>query len=144
VFDAQDSPYVAFCRLAECFDKHSLFDATIDTVAAAQPAAVNNRNVIPGAFLGKRFVGVACSVLFSATLSGRDFHRDMLGLPADVCELIDRQFRRERGNYLVFVSSFAEAIDLPGTRLIRAFIATLGLPQVNAINEQMMQRMQTR
>jgi DNA excision repair protein ERCC-2 len=277
VFDAQDSPYVAyesppqallracselvgslsryalehaeaiphelqqfdylalrFCRLAECFDEHSLFDATIDNFTAAQPAAVNIRNVIPGAFLGKRFADAACSVLFSATLSGRDFHRDMLGLPADVawidvgspfrseqltvrvidristryrdragslrpiCELIARQFRRERGNYLVFVSSFdyldalfgafavrcpdipawpqrrsmsetdrarfidrfavdgdglgfavlgggfAEGIDLPGTRLIGAFIATLGLPQVNAINEQMMQRMQTR
>lgn len=39
-------------------------------------------------------------------------------------------------------SAFAEGIDLPGNRLIGAFIATLGLPQVNEINEQMRQRMQ--
>ena len=32
-------------------------------------------------------------------------------------------------------------IDLPGTRLIGAFIATLGLPQLNPINEQMKVRM---
>ena len=39
--------------------------------------------------------------------------------------------------------SFAEGIDLPGERLIGAFIATLGLPQINPVNEQMMQRMAT-
>ena len=33
--------------------------------------------------------------------------------------------------------TFAEGIDLPGTRLIGAFIATLGLPQFNPVNEQM-------
>lgn len=37
---------------------------------------------------------------------------------------------------------FAEGIDLPGTRLIGAFIATLGLPQVNPVNEQIMQCVQ--
>ena len=34
-----------------------------------------------------------------------------------------------------------EGIDLPGTRLVGAFIATLGLPQVNEINEAMKERM---
>ena len=38
--------------------------------------------------------------------------------------------------------AFGEGIDLPGTRLIGAFIATLGLPQVNPVNEQIRQRMQ--
>jgi DNA excision repair protein ERCC-2 len=37
---------------------------------------------------------------------------------------------------------FAEGIDLPGTRLIGAFIATLGMPQVNAVNEQIKQCVQ--
>jgi DNA excision repair protein ERCC-2 len=37
----------------------------------------------------------------------------------------------------VLGGSFAEGIDLPGTRLIGAFIATLGLPQLNPVNEQM-------
>ena len=39
--------------------------------------------------------------------------------------------------------SFGEGIDLPGARLIGAFIATLGLPQMNPVNEQVRQRMQT-
>lgn len=45
--------------------------------------------------------------------------------------------------FAVLGGSFAEGIDLPGDRLIGAFIATLGLPQVNPVNEQIMQRMGT-
>ena len=44
--------------------------------------------------------------------------------------------------FAVLGGSFAEGIDLPGNRLIGAFIATLGLPQLNPVNEQMMERMQ--
>ena len=43
--------------------------------------------------------------------------------------------------FAVLGGPFAEGIDLPGDRLIGAFIATLGLPQVNAVNEQIRQRM---
>ena len=43
--------------------------------------------------------------------------------------------------FAVLGGSFAEAIDLPGTRLIGAFIATLGLPQFNPVNEQMRRRL---
>jgi len=43
--------------------------------------------------------------------------------------------------FAVLGGSFAEGIDLPGERLIGAFIATLGLPQVNAVNEQIRERM---
>ncbi|MDP3138484.1 MAG: helicase C-terminal domain-containing protein [Burkholderiaceae bacterium] len=52
-------------------------------------------------------------------------------------------FRPEgRGlGFAVLGGSFAEGIDLPGSRLIGAFIATLGLPQVNAVNEQIKARM---
>lgn len=39
--------------------------------------------------------------------------------------------------FAVLGGAFSEAIDLPGKRLIGAFIATLGLPQVNPVNEQM-------
>ena len=46
--------------------------------------------------------------------------------------------------FAVLGGNFGEAIDLPGTRLIGAFIATLGLPQLNPVNEQLMQRMQSR
>jgi DNA excision repair protein ERCC-2 len=45
--------------------------------------------------------------------------------------------------FAVLGGSFAEGIDLPGDRLIGAFIATLGLPQMNPVNEQIMQRMNT-
>jgi Rad3-related DNA helicase len=44
--------------------------------------------------------------------------------------------------FAVLGGAFAEGIDLPGTRLIGAFIVTLGIPQINAVNEQMMLRMQ--
>ncbi|SBW81078.1 ATP-dependent DNA helicase [Pseudomonas veronii 1YdBTEX2] len=43
--------------------------------------------------------------------------------------------------FAVLGGAFGEGIDLPGARLIGAFIATLGLPQLNPINEQMKQRM---
>ena len=43
--------------------------------------------------------------------------------------------------FAVLGGAFAEGIDLPGDRLIGAFIATLGLPQLNAVNEQIRQRM---
>ncbi len=39
----------------------------------------------------------------------------------------------------VLGGAFGEGVDLPGDRLIGAFIATLGLPQVNAVNTRMMQ-----
>lgn len=39
--------------------------------------------------------------------------------------------------FAVLGGAFAEGIDLPGTRLIGAFIATLGMPQFNPVNEQM-------
>nr|WP_307719443.1 ATP-dependent DNA helicase [Massilia cavernae] len=44
--------------------------------------------------------------------------------------------------FAVLGGSFGEGIDLPGARLIGAFIATLGLPQLNQVNEQLRQRMQ--
>ena len=44
--------------------------------------------------------------------------------------------------FAVLGGAFAEGIDLPGERLIGAFIATLGLPQTNALNEQIRIRMQ--
>jgi DNA excision repair protein ERCC-2 len=45
--------------------------------------------------------------------------------------------------FAVLGGSFGEGIDLPGARLIGAFIATLGLPQMNPVNEQVRQRMES-
>jgi len=46
--------------------------------------------------------------------------------------------------FAVLGGAFAEGIDLPGRRLIGAFIATLGLPQVNPVMEQFRERMEAR
>ena len=43
--------------------------------------------------------------------------------------------------FAVLGGAFGEGIDLPGSRLIGAFIATLGLAQLNPINEQLKHRM---
>jgi DNA excision repair protein ERCC-2 len=43
--------------------------------------------------------------------------------------------------FAVLGGVFAEGVDLPGQRLIGAFISTLGLPQFNAINEEFRSRM---
>jgi DNA excision repair protein ERCC-2 len=125
-------------------------------------------------------------------------YRDRAGTRRAIATLMRRQYLRQPGNYLCFVSSFdylnslfdlfasmasdipawrqvrqmsekerqvfldrftaggrgigfavlggafAEGIDLPGDRLIGAFIATLGLPQVNRINDDIMQVMEQR
>jgi DNA excision repair protein ERCC-2 len=44
--------------------------------------------------------------------------------------------------FAVLGGSFGEGIDLPGARLIGAFVATLGLPQLNPVNEALRARMQ--
>ena len=44
--------------------------------------------------------------------------------------------------FAVLGGAFSEGIDLPGRRLIGAFISTLGLPQVNDINEQLKRSME--
>ncbi|RUP25610.1 MAG: ATP-dependent DNA helicase [Curvibacter sp.] len=45
--------------------------------------------------------------------------------------------------FAVLGGAFAEGIDLPGRRLIGAFVATLGLPQLNPVNEEIRRRLQT-
>lgn len=44
--------------------------------------------------------------------------------------------------FAVLGGSFGEGIDLAGKRLIGAFIATLGLPQINPVNQQMKAHME--
>ncbi len=217
---------LGFYGLAEQFAEHSLFDIT-----HPEHPTFTIRNVVPAPFLKVRFDQTRCVVLFSATLSPREFHQNLLGLPettrwldvespftpdqldvqlvrhistryrhrsdsiAPMVEVIVRQFERKPGNYLVFASSFdylariaeelqrvaphipnrlqvrnmsetdrkqfldgfapegrclalavlggafGEGVDLPGERMIGAFIATLGLPQLNEVSEQMRLRM---
>lgn len=46
--------------------------------------------------------------------------------------------------FAVLGGAFGEGIDLPGRRLVGAFIASLGLPQLNPVNEQMRVRLHAR
>jgi Rad3-related DNA helicase len=55
---------------------------------------------------------------------------------------IDRFAEGGQGiSFAVLGGAFGEGIDLPGQRLIGAFIATLGLPQLNPVNEQIKRRL---
>ncbi|KIQ60399.1 ATP-dependent DNA helicase [Pseudomonas fluorescens] len=55
---------------------------------------------------------------------------------------LDRFMEHSQGiGFAVLGGAFGEGIDLPGSRLIGAFIATLGLAQLNPVNEQIKQRM---
>jgi Rad3-related DNA helicase len=69
-----------FCRMAEAFGPHSLFDVT----QAGSAARLCIRNVSPAPFLAPRFAACATAVLFSATLSPPGFYRRLLGLPESV------------------------------------------------------------
>lgn len=221
-----------FTRVAELFDEHYLFDISRrDPPGKRAQAQLCLRNVVPASRLGPRLAAARSCVLFSATLSPRNYYADLLGLPKDyawidvqspftaeqlevrivdsistrfnhrqaslgpIVELLAEQYQRVQGNYLAFFSSFdylqqvqgllaerypqidtwaqsrkmdeaerkgflerftpsgqgigfavlggafGEGIDLPGARLIGAFIATLGLAQLNPVNEQLKSRM---
>ena len=57
---------------------------------------------------------------------------------ADQQAFLARFTQTGRGiGFAVLGGSFGEGIDLTGTRLVGAFIATLGLPQLNPVNQQM-------
>ncbi|MFZ3023153.1 MAG: ATP-dependent DNA helicase [Pseudomonas sp.] len=221
-----------FCRLAEAFGAHSLFDISRDESNGQSVSTLCIRNIVPAPFLAPRFEDAHSCTLFSATLSPAHYYADLLGLPeetpwidvespfsaeqlhvqavsnlstryahrdfslAPIAALMARQFAERPGNYLAFFSSYAylqsvldefraahpqipvwvqsrqmdegerqafldrfcsngrgigfavlggafgEGIDLPGDRLIGAFIATLGLPQINPVNEEIKQRME--
>lgn len=222
-----------FNRVAELFDAHFLCDVTLSETSKRRFSQLNLRNVVPAALIGPRLACAQSNVLFSATLSPREYYANLLGLASDtvwidvqspfesqqlkvrvvsqistrfvhrqaslipIAELIANQFELCPGNYLAFFSSFdylqqvaerladshphitqwqqargmdelarqgfldqftpssqgigfavlggafGEGIDLPGTRLIGAFVATLGLAQFNPVNEQIKQRMAT-
>jgi DNA excision repair protein ERCC-2 len=66
-------------------------------------------------------------------------------LEADRHGFIARFEEGGRGiGFAVLGGAFGEGIDLPGSRLIGAFVASLGLPQYNALNEITRERMQSR
>jgi Rad3-related DNA helicase len=66
-----------FCRMAEAFGEHSLFDVT----RVGEDATLCIRNVSPAPFLAPRFAACTTAIVFSATLSPGDYYRRLLGLP---------------------------------------------------------------
>lgn len=57
---------------------------------------------------------------------------------------IERYTHDSQGiGFAVLGGVFSEGIDLPGARLIGAFVVTLGIPQINPVNEAMRERLQT-
>ncbi|KAF1054262.1 MAG: putative ATP-dependent helicase DinG [Stenotrophomonas maltophilia] len=85
---------MAFCRLAEDFGDHSLFDITR---FSEQHSSLSLRNVVPAPFLAPRFEAAHSCTLFSATLSPAHYYRDLLGLPVDTPWLdVESPFRAEQ------------------------------------------------
>jgi Rad3-related DNA helicase len=70
-----------FCRLAEAFGPHSLFDISRDESKGVSTLCI--RNIVPAPFLAPRFSAAHSSTLFSATLSPANYYADLLGLPAE-------------------------------------------------------------
>ena len=84
------------------------------------------------------------AALFAECHSDVPFWQQTRGMQESAREAFLARFEANgRGiGFAVLGGAFAEGIDLPGNRLIGAFVATLGLPQVNPVNEQLRARME--
>ena len=73
-----------FCRVAELYGEHSLFDMTLRPGRrGTHVSTLCFRNVVPAGFLAPRFEASRATVLFSATLSPSRYYADLLGLAAN-------------------------------------------------------------
>lgn len=118
-------------------------DASIEPLVAAMAQQYQRR---PGHYLA--FFS-SFSYLEAALARFRETHPDVpvfsqtRGMPeAQRDAFLTRFSPGGRGiGFAVLGGAFAEGIDLPGDRLIGAFIATLGLPPFNAFNEALKARL---
>ncbi|WP_077048274.1 ATP-dependent DNA helicase [Pseudomonas sp. KK4] len=87
-----------FCRVAELFDEHFLFDISKRDLDRKRPLSqLCLRNVVPAAFIGPRLTAARSTVLFSATLSPRHYYADLLGTPANtVCIDVESPFHADQ------------------------------------------------
>ncbi|MCW8277334.1 ATP-dependent DNA helicase [Pseudomonas sp. PCH199] len=83
-----------FCRVAELFDEHFLFDISKrDLERKRVLSQLCLRNVVPAGFIGPRLTAARSTVLFSATLSPRHYYADLLGTPVNtVCIDVESPF----------------------------------------------------
>ncbi len=73
-----------FCRLAEAYGAHSLFDISRHASSMTRSrSTLCLRNVVPAPFLASRFADAHSTTLFSATLRPANYYRDLLGLPEE-------------------------------------------------------------
>ncbi len=73
-----------FCRLAEAYGAHSLFDISRhESSMTRSRSTLCLRNVVPAPFLAARFADAHSTTLFSATLRPANYYRDLLGLPEE-------------------------------------------------------------
>ena len=71
-----------FCRVAELFDQHFVFDISKRQSSGQRSLALLClRNVVPAGFIRPRLTAARSVVMFSATLSPQRYYRDLLGLP---------------------------------------------------------------
>jgi len=71
-----------FCRVAELFDEHFVFDISKRQSSGQRSLALLClRNVVPAGFIRPRLTAARSVVMFSATLSPQRYYRDLLGLP---------------------------------------------------------------
>lgn len=87
-----------FCRLAESFGPHSLFDISrVEAGNGRSHSTLCLRNVLPAPFLGPRFDDAHSATLFSATLSPSRYYLDLLGLAEETrCLDVASPFRAEQ------------------------------------------------
>lgn len=87
-----------FCRLAEAYGPHSLFDITRhDGSGQRTLSTLCLRNVVPAPFLAERFEVAHSTTLFSATLNPANYYADLLGLPEDTTwREVESPFRAEQ------------------------------------------------
>jgi len=73
-----------FCRLAEAYGPHSLFDISRHATSGQHSrSTLCLRNIVPAPFLANRFADAHSATLFSATLRPDNYYRDLLGLPEE-------------------------------------------------------------
>ncbi len=87
-----------FCRLAEAYGPHSLFDISLhQPIGPHGLSTLCLRNIVPAPFLAPRFAAAHSCTLFSATLSPGHYHADLLGLAQGTQWLeVESPFRAEQ------------------------------------------------
>lgn len=147
VWTEVQSPFLAEqLRVAVVSDVSTRFQHRDDSLSPIVDLMARQYEALPGnylAFLSSYDYLQKLATLFRQRYPHIPMWEQTRGMEETARDAFLARFTLEsRGiGFAVLGGSFAEGIDLPGDRLIGAFIATLGLPQVNPVNEQIRERM---